>query len=118
MSVESRVLRTMRKHDLLPRGGRVLVALSGGPDSVALLHILRTLECRGELVVAGAAHFNHQLRGAEAAADEEFCRDMAASSGVRFVAGRGDVAALAREAGRSLEDAARQARYGFLSATA
>ncbi len=118
MSLESRVLRTIRKHDLLPRGARVLVGLSGGPDSVALLHLLRTLERRGELVVAGAAHFNHQLRGAEADADEAFCHDLAASSGVRFVAGRADVAALARETGRSVEDAARQARYGFLTATA
>jgi tRNA(Ile)-lysidine synthase len=118
MSVHSRVLRTTRKHDMLPRGARVLVALSGGPDSVALLHILRTLEARGELVVAGAAHFNHQLRGAEADADESFCRDLAAGTGIPFLAGRADVAARARESGRSLEDAARQARYEFLNEAA
>ena len=82
---------------MLPRGGRVLVALSGGADSVALLHILRTLERRGALVVAGAAHLNHQLRGADADGDEAFCRDLAAAGGVRFVAGRTDVAALASE---------------------
>jgi len=103
---------------MLPRGARVLVALSGGPDSVALLHILRTLEARGELVVAGAAHFNHQLRGAEADADESFCRDLAAGTGIPFLAGRADVAARARESGRSLEDAARQARYEFLNEAA
>jgi tRNA(Ile)-lysidine synthase len=118
MSVHSRVLRTIRKHDMLPCGARVLVALSGGPDSVALLHILRTLEERGELVVAGAAHFNHQLRGAEADADEIFCRDLAAATGVPFITGRADVAARARESGRSLEDAARQARYEFLNGAA
>jgi tRNA(Ile)-lysidine synthase len=118
MSVHSRVLRTIRKHDMLPRGARVLVALSGGPDSVALLHVLRTLEARGELVVAAAAHFNHQLRGAEADADETFCRDLAAGTGVPFLAGRADVAARARETGRSLEDAARQARYEFLNEAA
>jgi tRNA(Ile)-lysidine synthase len=118
MSVHSRVLRTIRKHDMLPRGARVLVALSGGPDSVALLHILRTLEQRGELVVAVAAHFNHQLRGAEADADEVFCRDLAAATGVPFIVGRADVAARARESGRSLEDAARQKRYEFLNEAA
>jgi len=118
MSVHSRVLRTIRKHEMLPRGARVLVALSGGPDSVALLHILRTLEQRGELVVAAAAHFNHQLRGAEADADEVFCRDLAAATGVPFIAGRADVAARAREHGRSLEDAARQSRYEFLEEAA
>jgi tRNA(Ile)-lysidine synthase len=118
MSVHSRVLRTIRKHDMLPRGAGVLVALSGGPDSVALLHILRTLEERGELAVAAVAHFNHQLRGAEADADETFCRELAVDTGVPFIAGRGDIAARARESGRSLEDAARQARYEFLNEAA
>src|SRR4029450_7845802 len=118
MSVHSRVLRTIRKHDMLPRGARVLVALSGGPDSVALLHILRTLEQRGGLAVAAAAHFNHQLRGAEADEDELFCRDLAAATGVPFIAGRGDVAARARELGRSLEDAARLSRYEVLEQSA
>ena len=103
---------------MLPRGGRVLVALSGGPDSVALLHILRTLEHRGALMVAGAAHFNHMLRGAEADQDEVFCRELAAGMGVPFLAGRDDVAARARERGRSLEDAARHARYEFLNGAA
>lgn len=100
---------------MLPQGGRVLVALSGGPDSVALLHVLQTLERRGHLVVAGVAHFNHQLRGAEADADERFCRDLAASLDVPIVAGRGDVRALAEQSGKSLEDAARVARYAFLN---
>ncbi len=99
---------------MFPRGARVLVALSGGPDSVALLHVLRVLEGRGELTLAGAAHFNHQLRGADADADEQFCRDLTCSLGVHFEAGRGDIAAAARESGRSIEDAAREARYRFL----
>jgi tRNA(Ile)-lysidine synthase len=103
---------------MLPRGGRVLVALSGGPDSVALLHVLRTLERRGELAVAAAAHFNHQLRGAEADEDEAFCHGLAVAEGVPFLAGRADVGALARESGRSVEDAARQARYAWLEAAA
>ena len=96
----------------------MLVALSGGPDSVALLHVLRTLEARGELTVAAAAHFNHQLRGAEADEDEAFCQGLAADQGVPFLAGRADVAALARESGRSVEDAARHARYAWLEAAA
>ena len=78
---------------MLPRGGRVLVALSGGPDSVALLHILRTLERRGALVVAGAAHFNHQLRGADADARRGVLpRSRGGRRACRFVAGRTDVA--------------------------
>ena len=103
---------------MLPPGGRVLVALSGGPDSVALLHVLQTLEQRGHLVVAGGAHFNHQLRGAEADADELFCRDLAASLRMPIVVGRGDVRRIAGESGRSIEDAARTARYSFLNGAA
>ena len=100
---------------MLPPGGRVLVALSGGPDSVALLHVLQTLEHRGHLVVSGVAHYNHQLRGGEADADEHFCRELAASLGLPIVVGRGDVRVLAEEGGRSIEDAAREARYAFLT---
>jgi tRNA(Ile)-lysidine synthase len=118
MSIASRVLRTIRKHGLCPQGGRVLVALSGGPDSVALLHILRALETRGELTVTGAAHFNHQLRGADADADEQFCRELTDAIGLAFEAGRADVAAIASQTGRSIEDAARTARYAFLQAAA
>ena len=103
---------------MLPPGGRVLVALSGGPDSVALLHVLQTLERRGHLVVAGAAHFNHQLRGSEADADELFCRELAASLRLPILVGRGDVRRMASESGRSLEDAARTARYSFLNGAA
>ena len=114
MSVPSRALRTIRKHDLLPQGARVLVALSGGADSVALLHVLQTLERRGHLAVAGVAHFNHQLRGAEADADERFCRELATALKLPVVVGRGDVRALAEQSGRSIEDAARGARYAFL----
>ena len=54
MSLTDSVLRTIRRHDMLPAGGRVAVALSGGPDSVALLHLLRELENRGDLVRRGS----------------------------------------------------------------
>ena len=103
---------------MLPAGARVLVALSGGPDSVALLHILRTLEQRRHLSVAGVAHFNHQLRGAESDGDEAFCRALAGTLGLPFLTAAADVRSLARETGRSLEDAARTARYAFLTAAA
>jgi tRNA(Ile)-lysidine synthase len=118
MSLAARALRTIRKHDLFPRGARVLVALSGGPDSVALLHILRTLEGQGELVVAGVAHFNHQLRGAEADDDERFCCGLASACGLPIEVGRRDVAAAARTDRRSIEDTARRLRYEFLHGAA
>ena len=108
----------MGRHALARGGTRVLVAVSGGADSVALLHVLLELERAGDLALAGVAHFNHQLRGADSDADETFCRDLAASLGLPIETGRGDVRASARESGRSLEDAARQARYAFFEEAA
>jgi len=96
----------------------VLVALSGGADSVALLGVLKDLEADGVLAVAGAAHLNHQLRGAAADGDEAFCAALAARMGVPFIAGHEDVAAIARAQKRSIEDAARVVRYAFLERAA
>jgi tRNA(Ile)-lysidine synthase len=117
MFLADRVLATVRKHGMLPSGGRVLVALSGGPDSVGLLHLLRVLASRGELMVAAAAHLNHCLRPA-AEEDERFCRERAADLGIRLCVERADVRALARVWHTSLEDAGRRARYAFLERAA
>ena len=108
-------LRAIRRYGLLPRGGRVLAAVSGGADSVAMLHVLLELQEHDELTVVGVAHFNHQLRGAEADADEEFCSNLAASAGLPFERSTADVRGMAREEKRSVEDAARRARYAFLA---
>src|ERR1051326_2856641 len=118
MDVLVRVRRSIQQHGLGAPGSRVLVALSGGADSVALLVILRELEKSGELTVAAVAHLNHQLRGAEVDEDERFCGELAERLGVRFISKRIDVAALAKAERRSIEDAARRARYAFLDEAA
>src|SRR5688500_10319240 len=105
-----RMREDMRRHALLRDGTRVLVGLSGGADSVALLLILRELERDGVLTVAGAAHLNHQLRGEEADGDEAFCAALAARLNVPFRAERLDVAALRRARNRSIAPAARPER--------
>ena len=97
-----------------PRGGSVLCAVSGGMDSMCLLHFM--LEQPGFRVTA--AHFNHQLRGAEADRDESFVRDYCARHHVPFVSGSGDTRALAEKEGLSTEEAARRLRYAFLKETA
>jgi tRNA(Ile)-lysidine synthase len=118
MPLLERVRLTIRKHALARAGTRVLVAISGGPDSVALTHLLIELQSAGDLVVAGLAHFNHQLRGADADADEAFCRTLAATLRLPIEVGRADVAAAAHNAGRSIEDVARELRYNFLESAA
>ena len=107
------VRQFIRQHELAGRDTRVVVALSGGSDSVALTHILRELESAGELRVVGLAHFNHQLRRA-ADEDERFCVRLAESLEWPIAVEREDVAARARRDRRSVETAARAARYAFL----
>ena len=118
MPLVDRVRRTIERHALVAPGGRVLVALSGGPDSVALLHILFDLQPSGDLVLAGVAHFNHRLRGAAADADERFCRELAESLALPIAVGSADVRDEARRSGRSIEDTARTLRYKFFEEAA
>ncbi len=116
MMLLQRVRHFARQHALFHADTRVVAALSGGSDSVALAVILRELDAAGDVRLVGAAHFNHQLRG-DAGRDEEFSASVARSLGVPFVADRGDVRARARLERRSLEDAARRERYEFFERT-
>ena len=100
--------------ELLPPGTRVLCAVSGGADSVCLLHLAKS---RGDLVCA-CAHFDHGLRGEESRRDAEFTRELCREWDVPFFLGEGEVPEHARRTGQSVETAARELRYAFLRATA
>lgn len=113
MALLSRVRRYIAEHQLAVPGTRVVVAVSGGSDSVALAHLVRELDAAGELRAVGLAHFNHQLRDS-AGRDEAVSARLAESFGWRLSVGRGDVAALARRDRQSIEHAARAARHAFL----
>jgi len=118
MTVIDSVRRTIRRYGLLPRNTRVIVALSGGADSVALLLALRELAPTEGFDVCGAVHLNHQLRGVEADADEEFCRQLAAGLDVPLHVERADVAERARTSAISVEHAAHDARHEFFARAA
>lgn len=117
LALPARVLAAIRAHDLLRRGDSVLVAVSGGGDSVVLLDLLRRWAAAEGWRLA-VAHFHHGLRGRDADADTAWVRRWARRLKLPCHVGRGDVRALARARGLSLEAAARQARHAFLAATA
>ena len=111
-----RVEAFCRRWEMLPSGGVVLCALSGGRDSMALCHLLMQLaEKQGFQVIA--AHYNHHLRPT-ADRDEAFVVRWCAEKGLELIVGGGDVAAAAREKGLGTEETARAMRYAFLEQAA
>lgn len=98
---------------MLQPGDRVIVAVSGGPDSVCLLDVLYGLKDDLELELV-IAHFNHGLRPGEDEAETQFVSSLAVSLGLAFESKRAETLS---PGGSSLEEKARRARYGFLEET-
>ena len=112
-ALHHQIRRTIQKHGLCPAGSRLLVGLSGGSDSVALVLLLQELAHHDAFTVVSLAHLNHRLR-CTAARDEQFCRDFAARVGLPMVVESIDVGSYAQTQRLSVEDAARRLRYDFL----
>src|ERR1017187_5807448 len=103
-----RVVHTIERHRMFTPGDRVAVAVSGGADSVCLLHVLRNLALRWNLTLS-VLHINHNLRGAASRADADFVRSLAAALDLPFTLHGLD---LATSPG-NLEQSARNARLAF-----
>jgi tRNA(Ile)-lysidine synthase len=112
-----RIEAQIQRRGLLQRGKAVLVAVSGGLDSMVLLHALKELSERQGWKIT-VAHFNHRLRGRASDADEHLVRKTAAAMKLPVVVERGNVKAFAAEAKISIEMAARKLRHEFFSRAA
>ena len=119
--IENKILRIVREtisvHRIFSRGDSVLVAVSGGPDSIALVHVILTLAAEYSLRPA-IAHLNHCLRGLDSDRDAEFVIATARQLGVPIYAERKDVLAFQRSHRLSPEEAGRKIRYDFYDTVA
>jgi len=116
-TLERRVLQFIREHSLVSSQQKLLVAVSGGPDSVCLLYILVGLQDELDIKLH-VAHLDHQLRGAESEADARYVADLAHRLGIPASIEQRDVAAYQAQQRISLEEAGREVRYTFLSQVA
>jgi tRNA(Ile)-lysidine synthase len=105
-----RLEREIEREDLLCKGMKVLVGVSGGPDSIALLHSLHRLSASWQWQVT-AVHVNHQLRGEESEEDERFVRTVCAEWGITCETVRVDVGKAVAGQGGNLQAVARELRY-------
>ena len=106
-----------KERELLPRGTRLLCAVSGGADSMCLLHLMKSRETELGIEVF-AAHYEHGLRGEESLRDCAFVENWCREKGILCVSEHGDVRAFAKGKSMGLEEAARELRYAFLQKTA
>ncbi len=117
MRLEQKFKNTISRYNLLNRGDRIIVAVSGGPDSVCLLVLLNTLKQKLNLYLH-VATFNHLIRGKEAEQDIEFVKKISCGLGLAVTEGKGNVPEFAKTNKLSLEEAGRFARFNFLKKVA
>ena len=119
LQLRKQVAGVIREYNLFSANDRVLIGVSGGPDSVALLSLIyntsRTDSPYSEIFIA---HLNHSIRGRESDEDEQFVADLAEKYSVSLITEKRDIIEIARERKISLEEAARDERYRFFKSAA
>lgn len=105
---------TIRRWNMLKKNDRVIVACSGGPDSVALLYLLNQIKEKYNLKLF-VAHINHKLRGKESDKDEKFVKSLAQQLNLRYYAKSFDIKRIAKIEKLSIEECARKVRYDYLN---
>ena len=112
--IDEKIIRFIEEQELIELGDKILVALSGGPDSVFLLHFLLKYRKKYGIEI-GAMHVNHMIRGEEANKDEKFCRKLCLKLGVDYHTVKRNVPSFAKTNKISIEEAAREIRYKELT---
>lgn len=110
--MKNKIHEAIKRYNMICRGDRILAALSGGADSVTLLHYLFVYRDILGITVE-AAHVNHMLRGKEADRDELFCRSLCENMGIKLHVKKIDVRKIAKDKGLSEELCGRNIRYEF-----
>ena len=113
----NQIYQYIQEYKLILPEDKVVLGVSGGGDSIALLHILYEIRARLKMQLI-VAHLDHQLRAGESEEDLTFVRSQAQALGLPFVEGKEDVKMFSESEGLSLEDAARRVRYDFLRSVA
>jgi len=117
MPIQEKIIKTIKAHSMLQPCDSIIVGLSGGADSVVLLHSLFHLKAELGIYQISAVHVNHGLRG-EAAADEAFCRGLCEKLQIPLQVCHADVRGLAAKESLSIEEAGRKLRYYYLQEAA
>ena len=108
--VFEKVLSTINKHNLIESGDKIVIGISGGPDSVCLLHILSRLKEKLNIELY-AAHLNHQIRGIEAQKDALYVSEICDEMGITYFLKSIDVPKYCKDNSLSIEEGARKLRY-------
>jgi tRNA(Ile)-lysidine synthase len=111
-STEQKVLRFIKENNLVPAGDKIIIALSGGPDSVFLLHFFNKYKKKFKIKIE-AVHVNHLLRGKESDRDEIFCKTICDELNIPINIFSSDVKSVAKKEKLSLEVAGRKVRYKY-----
>jgi tRNA(Ile)-lysidine synthase len=109
-SIEQKIIKFIAEKNLIENGDKILIALSGGPDSVFLLHFLVRYKKKYNIELS-AIHINHMIRGKDALADKEFCRKLSLNLGLKFYSFNRNVKNFAKKNNISIEESGRILRY-------
>ncbi len=115
--IEQKAIKFIDEQDLIQKNDKILVALSGGPDSVFLLHFLHKYHKRFDISIS-AIHINHKLRGNQAGYDQKFCETLCKDLGIEFFTVNKNISTFAKKKKISLEEAGREIRYSEFDKTA